>query len=291
MNISKIDILVYPCWSGGSFVFQDGVVESTGIKVTNGRWASKNKRNMWFNYAKQVAEDTSRLMFIVHEANGRLETYLHDENDFLGKQLDIVRHALKTIGEKRCYFFEDVQIRSSGYGVTRDEIDLAEMVTNNGYRIPDPVENSVYGNHRGYCTLKIGQQVLDNLGLSKTEVTEDPIASVTDQLSVMKEAVRFANQNLYAEITRYDHVDVTTASSTDRDTMFYYGAIFDYLRLTHTILEVKHAASKVSSLEEFLNVLAPEIKGISGYELSKSICTLLESVSATVIDTGSDDAP
>jgi len=271
MQVSKIDILVYPAWAGGCVHFESGVIPSTGTKVTYNRWASTAKRNMWLKYAKEISNDESRLLFVIHERNGHLEKYLWDENDWAGKQLGVARYALTNFKE-RCFLVEDVDAGFSWIS-KKDEAKekkiLAKMVSERGYLISDPVENSVYGHHRGDCTLKVGKKVLESLGLEKTKLKENIFASVMDQEDLICRTIEKHNPDLYRALTIYEDLDTSKCSPEICDRRHYLRMLIDYLFLTKTPLQIKHFIKKVSGIDELVERLNPRFHDMSGEEMVK----------------------
>jgi len=189
MQISKIDILVYPAWTGG-----ESWVESDYGKKYRVVWASKAKRARWMEYAKAIARDPSRLLIAIHDPNGRLEDYLWDENHWQGKQLEVARFALREFPE-RFYLVDDYLVRYSCYSSPKNPRYLSDLIRPN-HDIPDPVGNSAYGHHLDDCVIEVGKDVMKSLGLEKTKLNQDEKASVGVASQIFLKIINKYNPNI-----------------------------------------------------------------------------------------------
>jgi len=117
----------------------------------------------------------------------------------------------------------------------------------------------VYGQHRGACTLKIGQKVLDSLGLKKTVLHENKRASTTRQEGLIYQIAERDRPDLYAilnakEASGIPEIDQLPPILKEK----YLNNIFSHIFLTNTPLQFRHRLQECDTIQDFIRLFTPE---------------------------------
>lgn len=287
MEISKVNILVYPCWATGAIPApKAGIIERTGMKVSYTRRASEAQRNIWKRFVDDIAMDESRLLLIANEVDTM--EHFHDSTGFYSDQFRVVKYAQEALGN-RCHMFLDKEI---GVGSSKDlatvaqEHVLADRIAENGFHVSPKTESLTYGHHRGDCTINVGRNTLASLGLNPDSLKEHKRVSVTSHQALVREIVKKYSPDLFAEIEAYEpQYNSTTGETTvnvmrtscrdarhsSADSRLFHFSVYHWLFLTHTPLQIKHLIKGINSVEELFEVIGIP-SDISGYELHKAVC-------------------
>ena len=277
MQVSQIDVLVYPCWSFGDVPApKTGMIG--GMKVSYTRRASGAQMNIWRRFADDIASDPSRLLLMVN--NEYIMTRL-DEVDV--NQLETMRYAQKVVGN-RCYTFldKDVGIRTlRDLGAVAKKRVLSDRIAEDDFYVSAATKNIVYGHHRGDCTIKVGRKALVSLGMDPNSLQEHRRASVTSHSGLVKEIVKKYSPALFAEIEMYEpQYDPATRKSTEKvmratspkgkrallDGRFFFHGIYHILHSIQTPLQIKHLVENINTVDELLGALGIPVNA-SGHQL------------------------
>jgi len=292
MEVSKVDMLVYPCWGAGVVPAQKpGVIGRTGIKVSYTRRASGAQRNIWKGFVGDINRDDSRLLVVANQADAM--KHFDDPTGFYADQFKIVKYAQKVLGD-RCYLLLDKDVGGGSLknldDVAKEHV-LADRIAENGFYVSLKTESLTYGHHRGNCTINVGKNILASLGLNPDSLKEHRRASVASHMSLVREIVERYSPSLFAEIEKYEPqnnlitgettVDKTRETCEDAehagvDSRLFHSSVYDWLFLTHTPLQVKHLVERVDNIDDLFGAIGMPLD-ISGHMLARAVCKLEKS--------------